>query len=72
MADDGRSNAFRWLFGLPFTAAGVFILWSAVSGRMTSNSDALNESPFIGILAGLLFLVPGLWALQLHCHHVLC
>ena len=65
MANESKSNALRWLFGLPFTAVGVFIIWSALTGQMNSSSDAVNKSPFLGIFVGLLFLIPGLWAFQL-------
>jgi hypothetical protein len=37
-----------------------------LSGKMGSSSEAINNSPVLGILMGLLFLAPGLWALQIH------
>jgi hypothetical protein len=63
---EGNSKAMRWLFGLPFTGAGILIIWLALRGEMTTRSEVVNNAPFLGILAGLLFLVPGLWVLSSH------
>ena len=66
MAAKGKFDKFfRWLFGLSFTAAGIFIILRALTGQMNSSSEAVNNLPLLGIFAGLLFLLPGLWVLQL-------
>jgi hypothetical protein len=57
-------NPQRWLFGVPCTIIGIFIILMALSGQFES-MDAEQDSPIVGLLFGLGFLLPGLLGLQL-------
>jgi hypothetical protein len=60
------NNVFRLLWGIPFSGAGIFIIIASLNGKLSSSSDAINANPLFGVFMGLLFLVPGLWVLQVH------
>jgi hypothetical protein len=59
-------NVAQILFGSPFLCGGIYILVGSLTGGLTSNSNAINDSPLLGAIAGLVFMLPGLWLAQFH------
>lgn len=53
----------QWIFGLLFIGAGLFLIVAKLLDDPAANTP---DSKLIGILAGVIFLIPGLWVFRAH------